>query len=349
MKYTASRRDRRRSPAAPRAASPGRRSRSAAGFTTAPESRCAPATRPLSMHRDRRLAERLRRRRILGQELSEPDRAGDAGRAAADEQHADVDPLVLARLGRRNEFAHPDRGWIVGGAARHGGQDTLPRDATCRPPLRHRHPPHAGDARGDGRGRGRRRRLRRRPDRQRARGRDGAALLGKEAARLRPVGDDGKPGRRPRAYAAAATRSSSIAMAHVVVHEQGGVGGLSGVQPALARTATRGMLDVETLAAALARRATSHHARQSLVCVENTLARGGRGSSSRPSASATSPGSPRAARHATAHGRRPPLERGRGAGRAAGALAATSTRSSVCFSKGLGAPVGSARGGRRAT
>ena len=146
---------------------------------------------------DRRLAERLRGRGILGQELAEPDRARHSRRPAAHEEHADVDPLVLARLGRSDEFAHLDRGWIVGGAARHGGQDTLPRDATRRPPLRHRHAAYAGDAPGDGRGRGGRRRLGRRPHGDRARGRDGPHP-GQGGGGLRPLGDDGKPGRGAR-------------------------------------------------------------------------------------------------------------------------------------------------------
>src|SRR4029077_14772011 len=61
----------------------------------------------------------------VGQQLPEPDGARDAGRAAADEEHAHVDALVLADLRRRDEFTHPDRRGIVGGAAWHGGQDTV--------------------------------------------------------------------------------------------------------------------------------------------------------------------------------------------------------------------------------
>ena len=63
-------------------------------------------------------------------------------------------------------------------------------------------------------------------------------------------------------------------MSHVVVHEQGGVSALSGVQPALL-DGDRGMLDVETLRGAWHDASDVHYARQSLVCVENTVGEAG--------------------------------------------------------------------------
>ena len=51
--------------------------------------------------RDRHLAERLQQRLVLGQQLGQPDGAGQAGRTAAHDRHAHLDPLVL-RIGRRS-------------------------------------------------------------------------------------------------------------------------------------------------------------------------------------------------------------------------------------------------------
>ena len=48
---------------------------------------------------DRNLAEPLGRRRILLEQLTEADRAGETRGAATDDQDADVDPLV-GRIGR---------------------------------------------------------------------------------------------------------------------------------------------------------------------------------------------------------------------------------------------------------
>ena len=50
--------------------------------------------------RHRHLAERLHQRLVLGEQLRQPDRAGEAGRAAADDHDADLDALVLG-IGRR--------------------------------------------------------------------------------------------------------------------------------------------------------------------------------------------------------------------------------------------------------
>ena len=87
----------------------------APGLTTAPESRCEPGCLPFSSdrHRRRRRAAPPPRARVLEQ-LAEPDRAREAGRPGADDQHADVDPLVvgigrvgdeLARRQRRREIS----------------------------------------------------------------------------------------------------------------------------------------------------------------------------------------------------------------------------------------------------
>ncbi len=50
--------------------------------------------------RHRHLAKRLHQRLVLGEQLGEPDRAGEPGRAAADDHDADLDALVLG-IGRR--------------------------------------------------------------------------------------------------------------------------------------------------------------------------------------------------------------------------------------------------------
>ena len=293
---------------------------------------------------DRRLAERLRRRGVVGQELAEPDRARHAGRAAADEEHAHVDPLVLARLGRRDEFAHPDRGWIVGGAARHGGQDTLPRDATRRPPLRHRHAAHAGDAPGDGRGGGGRRRLGRRPHGDRARGRDGPHP-GKGGGRVRPLGDDGKPGRGARPDPALATRSSSTGWATSSSTSRAASSALSGVQPASCSTATAACSTSRRSRPPGTTRATSTTPARAWSASRTRSARRA-GWSVAPERIRDIAALRARARHATAHGRRPPVERGRGARACRRRRSSADVDSvSVCFSKGLGAPVGSAVAG----
>ena len=64
-------------------------------------------------HRDRHLAQGLGGGRVAGQELPKADGAGQAGGAAADEEHADVDALVLGRLRLGHELAHLDRRWVV--------------------------------------------------------------------------------------------------------------------------------------------------------------------------------------------------------------------------------------------
>ena len=59
--------------------------------------------------RDRHLAEALGDVGMLLEQLAEADRAGEAGRAGADDQHADLDALVdrVGRLG--DELARGER------------------------------------------------------------------------------------------------------------------------------------------------------------------------------------------------------------------------------------------------
>ena len=79
-----------------------------------------PGDAALLDHRHGHLAERLRQLGVVLEQLQEPDRAGHAGLAAADDRDADLDPLVL-RIGRRaDELRHRidrrrelDRGDVV--------------------------------------------------------------------------------------------------------------------------------------------------------------------------------------------------------------------------------------------
>ena len=61
----------------------------------APESRCAPGRLALLDHRDRDLAELLGQLGLVLEQLQQLDRAGEPGRAAADDRDADLDPLLL--------------------------------------------------------------------------------------------------------------------------------------------------------------------------------------------------------------------------------------------------------------
>jgi hypothetical protein len=76
----------------------------------------------LVQHRDRRLTQPLGGGRIRLEQLRQPDRAGQPGRAGADERDADVDSLVLVRLRRLDELAHLDRRWVCAGPPCHGGR-----------------------------------------------------------------------------------------------------------------------------------------------------------------------------------------------------------------------------------
>jgi threonine aldolase len=169
-----------------------------------------------------------------------------------------------------------------------------------------------------------------------------ARVLGKEAAVYVPSGTMGNQ---------AAVRSQTHPgdeilihrLAHIVVHEQGGVAALSGVQPAFL-DGERGTLHVETLRAAWREPGDVHTARQSLVCVENTVGEAG--------GLVVAPERLRAIA-AFAHERdmRVHMDGARiwNAAIALGVppaeLVADVDSVSVCFSKGLGAPVGSAVAG----
>ena len=74
--------------------------RNARGSTTAPGKEVRAGLLPLLDERDRDVAEPLRHLRLLLEQLTEPDRAGEAAGAAADDQDADLDPLV-GGIGRR--------------------------------------------------------------------------------------------------------------------------------------------------------------------------------------------------------------------------------------------------------
>ena len=70
---------------------------------------------PLVEHGHRHLAEAFPDLRRVLEQLAEPDRAGEAGRAAADDEDAHVDALVL-RIARRGDvLRNPKRRWNVCG------------------------------------------------------------------------------------------------------------------------------------------------------------------------------------------------------------------------------------------
>ena len=83
---------------------------------TAPERRCEPGLLALLEHGDGDVAELLLHRRVLLEELAEPDRAREAAGAAADDQDPDVDALV-DRIGRRGDGVGGREGRRVVGRA----------------------------------------------------------------------------------------------------------------------------------------------------------------------------------------------------------------------------------------
>ena len=170
-----------------------------------------------------------------------------------------------------------------------------------------------------------------------------AAMLGKEAAVYVPSGSHGEPDLGPLATPGPATRCSCTSRRHVVVHEQGGVAALAGVQPRMLPGAG-GVLEPELLDLYLRDPSDPHHARQRLVWVENTVGELGGlvYPQTRLQAISAWAGEHGFALHmdgariwnaAVATGI-PPAE-----------IAAAVDSVSVCFSKGLGAPVGSAVAG----
>jgi len=169
-----------------------------------------------------------------------------------------------------------------------------------------------------------------------------ARVLGKEAAVYVPSGTMGNQA-SVRAHTRRGDEILVHRLAHVVVHEQGGVSALSGVQPKLL-DGDRGMLDVEALEAAWHDASDLHYARQSLISIENTVGEAG-GLVVPPERIREIAGFARG-RDMRLHmdGARlwnaavalgvPPAD-----------LVAEVDSVSVCFSKGLGAPVGSAVAG----
>jgi threonine aldolase len=169
--------------------------------------------------------------------------------------------------------------------------------------------------------------------------REVAALLGKDAALYVPSGHMGNQ---------VAIRSQTRAgdeiliheLAHVVVHEQGACAVLSGVQTRMV-SGERGMPGPEVLAGWLRDPSDVHHARQTLVCLENTV--GEQGGLVYPQERIDA-----VAAFARANGMRVHMDGARlwNAAVASGSDPARIVQDvdsvSVCFSKGLGAPVGSA-------
>ncbi len=169
-----------------------------------------------------------------------------------------------------------------------------------------------------------------------------AAMLGKEAAVYVPSGSMGNL-ISARSYTRPGDEMFVHEQAHVVVHEQGGVAALAGVQPRMLPGA-RGVLEPELLDRYLRDPSDPHHARQRLVWVENTVGELGGlvyplgrllavGDWARDHGFALHMDGARIWNAAVAIGL-PPAE-----------IAAAVDSVSVCFSKGLGAPVGSAVAG----
>ena len=172
--------------------------------------------------------------------------------------------------------------------------------------------------------------------------REVAAMLGKPAALYVPSGSMGNL-----ICVRAQTRPGDEILlhekAHVAVHEQGSAAALAGVQTHQL-TGQDGVLEVELLERNLRDASDIHHSRQSLVCVENTL--GEMGGLVYPQERIEA-----IAGFAHAHGMKVHMDGARlwnaavASGRSPAELAAPVDTLSVCFSKGLGAPVGSAVAG----
>jgi threonine aldolase len=172
--------------------------------------------------------------------------------------------------------------------------------------------------------------------------REVAALLGKPAAVYVPSGTMGNQA-AIRAHTRPGDEILVHELAHVVVHETGGTAVLSGVQSRMI-AGQRGMPEPDQIARWLRDPADLHHARQSLVCLENTVGEQG---------GLVYPLERIDAICAFAHerGMRVHMDGARlwNAAVASGTDPARIVRDldsvSVCFSKGLGAPVGSAVAG----
>jgi threonine aldolase len=173
-----------------------------------------------------------------------------------------------------------------------------------------------------------------------------AGLLGKEAAVYVPSG----------------TMANQVALkvhcqpgdevvvaegAHVYLYESGAGAAIAGVQFAVVGPARTGRFSAEDLEAAYKPAANPHNSPTRLVCVENTHNRSGGHLWSEAQITAV-------ASVARAHGLALHLDGARllnaaaALGTSAAALAAPFDTASLCFSKGLGAPVGSVLAGSRA-
>lgn len=169
-----------------------------------------------------------------------------------------------------------------------------------------------------------------------------AAMLGKEAAVYVPSGSMGNL-ISARSYTRPGDEMFVHEQAHVVVHEQGGVAALAGVQPRMLPGAG-GVLEPELLDLYLRDPGDPHHARQRLVWVENTV--GELGGLVYPQARLQA-----ISAWAGEHGFALHMDGARiwnaavATGIPPAEIAAAVDSVSVCFSKGLGAPVGSAVAG----
>ena len=166
-----------------------------------------------------------------------------------------------------------------------------------------------------------------------------ARMLGKEAAVYVPSGAMGNLV-SVRSHTRPGDELFIHELAHIVVHEQAGAAVLAGVQTRML-PGEGGLIDVSDIASRLRDPSDVHHARQSLLCLENTIGEvGGR--------VLPQPRLAELAGFAHETGLRVHMDGARiwnaavASGRSPAEIAAPVDSASVCFSKGLGAPVGSA-------
>jgi threonine aldolase len=166
-----------------------------------------------------------------------------------------------------------------------------------------------------------------------------ARMLGKEAAVYVPSGAMGNLV-SVRSHTRPGDEIFIHELAHIVVHEQAGAAVLAGVQTRML-PGDGGVLEVGEIASRLRDPSDVHHARQSLLCLENTIGEvGGRVLPQQRLVEL--------AGFAHEHGLRVHMDGARlwnaamASGRSPAEIAAPVDSASVCFSKGLGAPVGSA-------
>ncbi len=172
--------------------------------------------------------------------------------------------------------------------------------------------------------------------------RETARVLGKPAAVYVPSGTMGNQA-SIRAHTRPGDEILVHELAHVVVHEQGAPAALAGVQTRLL-PGERGLIERDVLRRRLRDPSDIHHAPQRLLCLENTVGELG-GLVYAQDALAV------IAAYAREQGLAVHLDGARlwnaavAAGSSPAELAEPADTVSVCFSKGLGAPVGSAVAG----